>query len=358
LGQNTAIRTLLPYNDGSKFDFSVTVTGNAYSIKANPGGGEMIEYLSGSDDNLPDLASGHYGVYSWAQKEDKNAESNPIKPRGTLVESITVSSTELDKTTMFADLIPTDWRPLTMLDSQGQTRSDGFIHGNFRLDFRDGTIQDDSNSFKYATTSSTAGMGVDFLGAAVVVDEDGNADWTDYDMMVRIAARDDEGPGVLVRVQDDDTFYRVNFATQGGSASRPGKGMSIQKCKDGVWSELFSENDDPQFLYTQDGLGDGTEIPFDLKVRVIGDTITVQVINDPDGAATVINYDPVVDDTDPILSGSVGLTNWGAGDLNEGLVYSPYGGQAGASLVTAIPEPSMLILLSLLGVGSLAARRR
>ena len=59
------------------------------------------------------------------------------------------------------------------------------------------------------------------------------------------------------------------------------------------------------------------------------------MLNDPDGAAVPVSYDPVVDSTNPILAGSVGFTNWGNGDGGNGAVYSAFNGNSDR-LVTAI----------------------
>ena len=363
LQQNTAIIPSLPYLDGAYYDLSVTVDGTtgAYSVNANPGGGAMVEIFNGVDTDLIDMAAGRYGVHSWAQKEDASAESTAIKPRGTLVKTLTVddgSDSIIERTHTFADAVPVAWRPLMMVNAEGGQRTNGFNYGNFRQDFRDGTIFDDSNAYAMAT-STVVPDNIDFQSVAIVVDEAGSEAWTDYDMNVRVTCGDDEGPGVLVRVADDKTFYRVSLARQAIGAGRAPQGLSIQKCVENgenppIWSELYRDDQaDPTFVYTMD-------VPFDLKVRVEGNAITVSVVDDPDGAATSYTWDTVYDTSDAILSGSVGLTNWGAGDEFNGVIYSAYGGggEGAPSLVTYVPEPSTLMLLGLLGVCSLAVRRR
>jgi hypothetical protein len=92
----------------------------------------------------------------------------------------------------------------------------------------------------------------DFIGPAVVVNEPGSASFKDYDMRVRIGTTDNDGLGVLVRVQDDNNFYRINFANEGlgtGGVARAPRGLSVQKVQNGVWTELFRDNQDtPLFL--------------------------------------------------------------------------------------------------------------
>jgi hypothetical protein len=371
--QNATIAGQLPgkanVTGGVIYDLQVAVSGTTATVKGNFSNtgvpaGTMTTYVGNATDaDLPTRAAGHYGVQSWAQNL-----GTATKARGTEVQSVTVASTGgLNKTTTFADVMPINWRLLKMYNAAGAQATGTDDSGNFRQDFRNGTIIDDSNSYEWATNTPTT-ANIDFRGQAAVVNETGNGSWTDYEMTTRVKCIDNEGPGVLVRVQDDKTFYRINFAAEpiiGDDGSytyqRAPQGLSIQKC-DGrggsnpVWTELYRDNQaSPLFVYSY---GATTVKPFDLKVDVIGNTIKVQVINDPDGAATVIDYPTVTDASSPILSGSVALANWGGGGVSSGPTYSPYGGQAGHALLTYIPEPSMLALLALLALGWLGRRRR
>jgi hypothetical protein len=371
----TALRTAIPTispatNAGVMFDLQVVVSGNNFEVWGNftttTPAATMTKYMSGTDTagDLANMAAGHYGVQSWAQGV------NVSLGRGTEVQSVSVASSTLNVTHTFADIVPINWRPLRMYNSAGVQGTGSDDYGDFQQKIRNGTIQDNSNSYEWATQTAP---NTDFVGQGVVVDEPGNGSWSDYEMTVRVSCVDDEGPGVLVRVQDEKTFYRVNFAAQTITATntweRAPQGLSIQKC-DGrgganpVWTELFRDpqgdgsegNPGPAFVYTSGQA-------FDLKVKVVGNAIAVSVIDDPDGTGTgreEIDYATVYDTGTPILTGSVGLTNWGGGGsvLSNGPIFSAYGGQAGHALLTYIPEPSTLVLLALLALGWVGARRR
>ena len=78
-----------------------------------------------------------------------------------------------------------------------------------------------------------------------------------------MGAVDDDGLGVIVRAQDDNNFYRINFTRQamlpantaGNDWERAPQGLSIQKVLNGVWSEIFRDNQTtPLFVY-QNGPG-------------------------------------------------------------------------------------------------------
>ncbi|WP_425396042.1 PEP-CTERM sorting domain-containing protein [Aeoliella sp.] len=313
LGSDTAA---LPTVDGSLDNVQVSVNGGNWSVSVDGG-----QVLSGFD---ADLSPGNYGVMSWGQREGSTGD----RFWGTAVDTVSVSSTTVNQSTTFSDALPVNWRPLMMTNAEATQGTGVDDFGNFRMDFRNGTIADDTNGFEWATASAP---NVDFIGPGVVVDEAGATSWSDYRMSVRMQNGDNDGVGLLVRVADDDSFYRINFATEsmGTSGQRAPRGMSIQKNDNGSWSEIYRDDQaDPKFLFSD-------SVPFDVTVTAIGHAIKVDVINDPEGAATPISYAPVVDNSSPILAGSVGFTNWGSGTQGNGVTFSSYGSNDGPLLVEA-----------------------
>ncbi|MEX2170306.1 MAG: PEP-CTERM sorting domain-containing protein [Pirellulales bacterium] len=309
----------VPTSDGTPFEAKVVVNGSNWDIQVN-----NVSILNGNDG---DLQPGHYGVHSWAQHSVNS--NNPSY--GTTVRPITVASTTLNKTTDFADAVSSiPWRRLVMTNSFGETGLEGTVlqrHGNFAQDFTNGTIRDDSNSFFNAGGAPN----VDFIGAAVVVDSAGSAAMDNYRFTTRVENRDNDGIGLLFRVADDNTFYRINWATEGPGTgtTRPPLGMSIQKYSNFTWSEVFRDDQlNPTFL-PQDS------VPFDLSIQAVGNQFKIDLINDPNGNAEAFSYDVITDAVDPILNGSVGFTNWGNGNGGNGAVYSAYNGDSD-SLVSAI----------------------
>ena len=82
----------------------------------------------------------------------------------------------------------------------------------------------------------------------------GTEELEEYTLQCRIQADDNEGPGLLLRVQQDDvdptqvSFYRVQFGgNQATNDTRPPEGVSIQKCvaqgtgNAPVWTEVFRQ---------------------------------------------------------------------------------------------------------------------
>jgi hypothetical protein len=202
--------------------------------------------------------------------------------------------------------------------------------GNFGLDINDPWILQHSNGAENATFGN-----VDFIGPSVVVDEAGATSMSNYDMRVRLGAADNDGYGVLVRVQNDDNFYRVNFANEamGVDSIRAPRGLSVQKVRNGVWSEIYRDDQTtplfvPPVAAAGTNPGSGSFASFDVSVGVVGNSMKIQV---RDQGGNVINYPLITDSNDPILTGSVGLTNWGT----ENTYYMNYGGTAGP-MVTAI----------------------
>jgi len=342
-------------SSNTPFTMAVKVTGTSYAIEFN---GQ--ELLTGTD---PDLAPGYYGFMTWGQR-NQNSTSNLFW--GAQVHSMSLTSTtnpEANREHTFSGVSPVAWKTFRMFDAlNGNPDGGGDGYGGFRLDFVNGTIADNSNGYAGATA---AAPNVDFLSPSILVNEPGTENLTDVEMRVRVACRDDDALGVILRARTEfsDTygehysFYRVVFSgsAMGTTTWRAPQGMSIQKCVQSspldlpVWTELFRD-DQANPLFTYVGLKPpGEEVPFDLKV-VIEDVveggaertkISVQVISDPDGARTVINYPDVYDDTDRILSGAIGLTSWGNGDTSGSAstfyyrgdaIFSGYGGDPNAPL--------------------------
>jgi hypothetical protein len=330
------------------FDVRVAVNGTSYEVFFNG-----TSFTSGTD---ADLASGRkVGFQSWAQQVDAAA----VTPFwGSEFESISVTQGGNTLfTEPFADRA-VSFRQLVMTNATGTVNTGNTAGrddlGNFGLAINDPWIHQHSNGFENATVDN-----VDFIGPAVVVNEPGSASFKDYEMRVRIGATDNDGLGVLVRAQDDNNFYRVNFTNEGlgtGGVTRAPRGLSVQKVRNGVWTELFRDNQDsPLFLYTPGAAGTTPATAgfpaFDLSVKAVGNTLRVQVT---DHMGNVINYAPIVDATNPLLTGTVGFATWGT----ENVYYTNYGGVAGP-LVTLIPEPSTVIfaLGAWLGLIGLPRRR-
>jgi hypothetical protein len=311
-----------PMIDGrTPFDVRVAVTGTNYEVFFN--GTSMA---SGSD---PALAAGRkIGVQSWAQQSDAAA----VTPFwGSEFETISVKQ---GATTLFSENFgnrPVKFRQLTMVNQAGVSGLTGTtsreILGNFGLDIDNPWIYQQGNGNLNATVANT-----DFIGPAVVVDEPGSASLANYEMRTRIGASDNDGFGVLVRVQNDTNFYRINFTAEGPGTgtTRPPLGLSVQKVRNGTWSELFRDSSYVPAVGSDAAPATPlTGLPMhDLSVGVVGNSIKIQL---KDNLGIVHNYPVIVDSSDPILTGSVGLASWGS--VHD--YYMSYGGVDGP-LVTAL----------------------
>jgi hypothetical protein len=329
-----------------------------------------------------DLQAGSYGVASWRQNfVDATPSASPHL--GTALQQMQVSvGGNVTQSHDFTNVWPVSFKNISMTRSDGvqdlhypdPAYPDGVAYpsndGSFRLNFNHGRIIEQSNTYRLAVDNYPTLHNTDFIGPAIIVDESGSQDLENYEMQVRMSDGDDDGVGVLVRVQQDAenpdqlSFYRVFFEyTQPSDLTRPPRGMSIQKCvangpgSNPTWETIFYEDPEtlPQFLYTPRLSTSAPEIPFDVKVKVVNNasdtaaTIYVEVINDPEGDPTTITYDPVVDDDNPILTGTVGLFSWGNacspawGDPTAilggfGAVFEGYGGDPDAPLVVSVPS--------------------
>ena len=335
-------------NNRTPFDLGVSVDGTNYQVLFN--GSPLI---SGTD---PDLAAARkIGVQSWAQLSD--TDETPDPPFwGTEVDSVSVTQGASSLYTEAFDRRPIRWRQLVMTNATGTVNTGNTASkddlGNFGRTLSRPWIHQQSNGFENATVNNT-----DFIGPAVVVDEQGSTALSDYDMRIRIGATDNDGVGVLVRVQDDNNFYRINFTNEaiGAGVTRAPRGLSVQKVFNGVWTELFRDDQNaPLFVYTPGAAGttpDTVGFPmFDLSVQAVGNTLDVTVT---DHLGNVIDYPLIVDTVSPLLAGTVGLTTWGT----ENVYYTNYGGFPGPLVTTIIPEPAAVPAV-LAFMACLARRRR
>jgi hypothetical protein len=336
-------------NNRTPFDLKVAVDGANYQVLFN-----NMPIVSGTD---PDLAAGRkVGMLSWAQLADTDETPDPVF-WGSELEAISVTQ---GANTLYSETFaarPVPWRQLVMTNATGTVNTGNTASkddlGNFGIRLNDPWIHQVSNGFENATVDNT-----DFIGPAVVVDQPGSANYRDYEMKVRIGATDNDGLGVLVRAQDDNNFYRINFTNEGlgtGGITRAPRGLSVQKVQNGAWTELFRDNQDaPLFLYTPGAAGTNPATAgfpaFDLSVKAVGNTLRVSVT---DHMGNVINYPLITDSNNPLLTGTVGLATWGT----ENVYYLGYGGVAGP-LLTLIPEPSSIALVLIAGLGLLRVRRR
>lgn len=343
---DTSVPTQAMIDGHLPIDMTIDVTGTSWSVSvAGINSGDPI--ISGTDG---DLTGGKAGIHSWYQF----ADSSSLPGWGTEADDFIIR--DGGGSELFNDNFdePLKWRAHNMTNSAGEMNPVSVVDaGRTFLRWSTRSIYDDTNGYRSATETTP---NIDFMGPSFVVDEPGSENLDDYRMRIRILNPDNDGAGVLVRVQDDDTFYRVNFtnethlpSTTWDAWERAPQGMSVQKSIDGVWTELF--RDETEFIPTP---GE----PFDLDVRAEGDQLIIRVTEDPDaerlvGPGPYVHEYPIITDgTDPLLTGTVGITTWGSDNIE----WMNFRGVPGP-LVTEIPEPSTLCLTLLAGLALLWRRR-
>ena len=144
-----------------------------------------------------------------------------------------------------------------------------------------GRLVDSSNIASSPGGAGTAPAELPKLGSYVWY-ENGES-WTDYVVTIPLRSTDDDTMGVMMRYQDQNTYYRFSW-----DKSRSYRRLTKQQ--DGEWT-LLAEDNVPYI----------TNQLYHVMVRMKGATIEVQV----DGVS--LFGGPVTDGRKPILSGSVGL---------------------------------------------------
>lgn len=306
----------------------VVVTGSHFEIK---GDGQV--WLTFDD---PDLQVGSVGVMSWGQKA-----TGAVPSGGSRWRDFTVLDGE--QQTVFSETWQTTpWKVIAPKQSNGAAASAAVTSGNFRWDFLNNAIIEDSDLF----VRPTAGMPTtDFIGATVVYTGAGANDWTEYRVRTRMVSNDDDGFGLIVHCYEDDntiSFYRVHFCgIQIDAANRrPVRGLGVQKAvitkgtDETVWTSLLDSTD---FVFDPNK-------PFDVSVTVQNPsasetTLLIEVINDAVANPTPIAPFNVSDTSSPIQKGTVGFTSWA---INVGR-WSNYGGVSQPFVQTLDATPATLL---------------
>jgi hypothetical protein len=310
--------TFVPPTNLTPWEVDIVVDGNTVDVVVN---GSVI--ASATD---PDLTPGHVGVFSWANRG----------PLGSIFGPLTVTE---GAATAYTENWLTDWRSVPISNSDGATSDLGISIGKRFFEPR---IVDDTNFFTVATTTAP---NTDFRGPGVVYAVPGAESWADYTVQTRILNTDDDGIGLLLYVTPTDDFYRLMFTSEvtvSGSwapTDRAPQGLSVQKYKDGAWTQLYREDAEsggtPLFVYTPG-------VPFDVTATISTDdgtgdvSIDLEVVDDPDGAANLITYPTITDSSDPIAAGAPGLAQWGSSGcqwLSYGGVSTPFATAADTSVL-------------------------
>lgn len=318
----------------------VVVTGTHMQIKAN---GQV--YLELDD---ADLAPGSVGVMSWAER----GTTPGMQAGGARWEDLLLFD-ENDQPVFQETWAPAagPWKVVNPKMADGTATNINTATGNFRWDFVNGAIIEDTDVFVRPTADPNPvsppppPTGYDFLGPTVVYTGAGSNDWGDYRVRTRMRANDDDGFGLIVRCfEDDDTiqFYRVHFCgTQNDNTNlRPVRGVGIQKAVidkatgNTTWTRLLTST---AFVYTNNR-------PFDVSVTVQNvspteTSIQVDVTDDAVSNPTPISPFIASDTTDPIQSGTVGLMAWAIFVGN----WSSYGGVSTPFVETLGGSPATLL---------------
>lgn len=304
----------LPPGGGQPFDVRLDIDGPRVEV--------WIDDALVAKYDAPALAPGGCGVLSWGQRDGG---------WGTVLHALSVE--DGGGPVLTETWTAPGWRRLLTANAAGVRLNPAHMRENLRWDFVRGRFIEDDN---FHTRATAAAPSVDFMGTNLVSDAPGAESWRDYELRVRLRSTDDDGIGVLLRALDDDNFYRVVFCNEATADWRAPQGISVQRCRRGAWRQLYhGGGPSPNFIYEPNR-------PFDLTARVETNpqgaaVIQLSVIDDPGGAAHAISLPPIVDEQDPIPSGSVGLFQWG----NDASIFSSFGG-APAPLATDLSGAVLL----------------
>ena len=158
---------------------------------------------------------------------------------------------------------------------------------------------EDSNIYTDASTFSSSRITTMLINDTVASASSG------FTFTARMAQTDDDAFGLIWGYEGEDTFYRIQFATQSRALGGwPAQGMWVDRMLNSQPIDVFGP--DSTFIPTRG-------VWFDVTLAVTNDQLRITITNDPLGAATVFTFNtdvtPITMPTTP--NGRVGLFTWG-----------------------------------------------
>lgn len=274
---------------GRPFDVTIAVDTTPHltlTVVDNPTAAP-VTYPLVVDQPLPGSPTGRVGIFTWGMSGGT--------PLGFRIGNLSLSPAGLAGNPNAL----TNWTPVVPPRANGSTAlASGNAQPLWSLAVSGagpyGTLHENSDCF----AGNDATGQVDFTGPTLVA---GDTAWSNYVVHARILPWDDDAHGILLRFANLTNFYRLALRSQSSTIGPP-RGLSIQKCVHGVYTEVY--RDSPVKYDPLPG------VPYDLVAAISHQTLQAQVIADPDGAATPFAYGPFTITGATVSTGRVGLLSW------------------------------------------------
>jgi prepilin-type N-terminal cleavage/methylation domain-containing protein len=191
----------------------------------------------------------------------------------------------------------------------------------FSDDFEDGTFAGTWSKVSGLDMQETGGVFTTTGNDTSHYTVDSGSAWTDYSFDVDVVANDDDGLGITFRVEDSNSFYRLEQRFGDSNWN-----LTLQVNDNGSWSTLGTVNN----YGSSAGQVDSETTSYNFKVEVSGTNIKAYIDD-------VLKFD--VDDS-TVAGGTVGLwINWASGtDFDDVLVQSSGGNLATLEITLSSAE--------------------
>jgi uncharacterized repeat protein (TIGR02543 family) len=278
------------------FDVRVGMTNGLLSLTVvdDPTNAAPVVYPLVVSRQVPAAMAGKVGVFTWGQALSSYDDGLPSV--GVRFHSVLLEPTPLAGTTN--PLSPTWTSVVTPRGANGATNLTPIW--SLALDGSGTTSRLREASGTYFSSDNVAGCSTNFAAVSMVAGDAQN--WSNYVFSARCLPTDNDGFGLLVRYQNPTNWYRIAFRQQ-DSLLGVKKGMSIQRCVNGVFNQVMSDtNAFPRTFssYT---------VPADIYVAAIGSDFQVLVMANPTTTSpTLYSYGPYTDAS--LTRGKVGLFAW------------------------------------------------
>jgi len=340
-GVTTEPYTPFTYAANRFFDVILGMTNGLFSLTVvdDPTNAVPAVYNLVQNKLLPTRLAAKVGVFTWGQSV---TVGDGLPSVGVRFYEQSLLPTPLAGTTN--PLAPV-WTTLTTPRADGTTTMErGAPVWALMLNANGTTSRLREASGTYAGGDNVAAHTTDFCATTMVAGDAQN--WSNYVFSARCIPSDDDGWGLMVRYQNPTNWYRIAFRRQ-NSMNGVKRGMSIQKCVDGVHSEVAADSN----AFPYGGGFSGANTPADVYVAAIGDQLQLLMLANPTAASpTPFSYGPYTDAS--LTQGMIGLFSWAQQSIDFDFVRVQKVAGRGLQVSSAFGNPEPPVGLNDLPAGS------
>jgi len=276
------------------FDVTIGLTNGLFSLTVidDPTNASPTVYLLVDNQPLPTVQAGKVGLFTWGMSVTLGDGLPNVGIRYLNPTLVPIPLT--GQTNPLAGV----WTTLVTPRGDGSTNLPAIPVWNLALNANGSNSRLRESSGTFLASDNVAAGTTNFAAASIVA---GDVNWSNYIYSARLIPSDDDGYGLLLRFKDLTNWYRIAFRAQ-NSLSGAKKGISIQKCVNGVFDQIFA--DASTYIPT-------LNVPADVYASISTNRLQVTIVSNPGNPAqAAFNFGPFDITGSTVDSGQIGLFSW------------------------------------------------